>query len=122
VPPSTEERTVKATHPTRGASRLTTVAIAQTSVDIVLDATGSIDGVAPGHDVSFAVAILSEDGRARYYADIDTLGRFSFPSLPTGEYEVDTLGGTRFPRSRGIIVTAGKTTTVVFGPPITSTP
>ena len=118
VPPSTEARTVKAAHPTRGASQYTVLAIGQSSIDIVLNATGAIDGTVTANDVSLAVAILSEDGRARYYGEVDTLGRFSFPALPPGEYEVDLIGHTRFPRATGVIVTAGKTATVGFGAPI----
>jgi Carboxypeptidase regulatory-like domain len=121
VPPSTEARTVKATHPTGGASQFTTLAVGQSAVDIVLNATGSIDGTAPGNDLRFAVAMISDDFRARYYADVDADGRFSFPSLPPGEYDVDMVGRGRFPTSK-VIVTAGKTTTAVFGAPAVDPP
>ena len=116
MPPSTEARTVKATHPTRGASSLTGLAIAQSSVDIVLVATGAIDGTAPGHDISYAIATLSDDPRAPYYGDVDALGRFSFPALPPGEYDVDVLGRSRIPTSK-VTVIAGKTATAVFAAP-----
>ena len=117
VPPSTEARTVKATHPTGGASQLTRLAIAQSSVDIVLGATGAIDGAAPGHDFSYAIATLSDDLRARYYyGDVDALGRFSFPALPPGEYDVVVVGRSRIPTSK-VTVIAGKTATAVFAAP-----
>ncbi len=116
VPSSTEARTVKATHPTRGASQFTVLAVGQSVVDIVLDATGAIEGTAPASDRSFAVARLSDDSRARYYAEVDTLGRFSFPVLPPGEYDVDMVGRRRLPTSK-VTVTAGKTAIAVFDVP-----
>ncbi len=116
VPPSTEERTVTATHPTRGASQLTTLAIGQSTTDIVLTATGSIDGTAPRKDLSFAVATLPDEYRARYYADVDTLGRFSFPALPPGEYDVDMSSRGRVWTTK-VVVIAGVTAHVVFGAP-----
>ena len=121
VPPSTETRALKATHPTHGASQFTELVVGQSAIDIVLKATGSIDGTAPGNDLRFAVAMISDDFRARYHADVDADGRFSFPSLPPGEYDVDMVGRGRFPTSK-VIVTAGKNTTVVFAAPVVDTP
>ncbi len=112
-PPSTEERTIKAAHPMVGASAFTIVPIGQSTIDLVLQTTGAIEGTAVGHDLSFAIAVSHEDARGRYSADVDTLGRFSFSALPPGHYQIETVGRTRFP-AMAVEVTAGKTTPVTL--------
>lgn len=115
VPPSTEERTLKAAHPTRGASSFVTLAERQSAIDIVLHATGGATGTVPATGYLFAAATQPEESRARYYADVDTLGRFTFPALPPGEYEIDMIGRHRLPTAK-VIVTPGATATIELAP------
>lgn len=113
VPPSTEERTIKAADPTHGVSAFTAVPVGQSTVEIVLQATGSIEGVAAGHDMAFAIAVRVDDRRGRYYADIDTLGRFTFPGLLPGTYDIETIGRTRLAAAT-VVVLAGTSTPVTL--------
>lgn len=89
APPSSEERTVRATHPTKGASHPATLAEGASTVELVLRGTGDIVGTIAATDGKIAVAELVDEPGHRYYESIDDDGKFAFTRLPYGTYRVD---------------------------------
>jgi len=110
-----DERRIEAQHPTYGRSGYRLLAAGETDVDLVLRATGSIDGtlVRPRAGIHLVAASRAEDRHARYYADVTAAGTFRFPQLPPGAYDVDVLGPNGQPAAHAT-VTAGAHTVVVF--------
>lgn len=93
MPAGDEERTLEATHPTRGASSPLVVRPDERVVEIAIRPTGKLEGqVLPAkRDLYLAVARRT-DQPGRYTVDIDRNGMFSFPQLPPGEYELGVVG------------------------------
>jgi large repetitive protein len=81
---------LSATHPALGASLPRELAADETEADVVIVATGAIDGTVAnwGSDLfevtAFPVAAL----RIIYTAQIDATGAFHFEGLPPGDYEL----------------------------------
>lgn len=115
LPPGSDDRTIEATHTTRGTTGLRPLAVGETEIELVLTASGSISGTVlhATRKTSLAIATRVDDSRARYSADIDASGAFEIPLLPPGEYEVDVLGRNSLP-SAHVTVVAGRSTPVTF--------
>lgn len=95
-PPSTEERTVRAVHPSQGASHPATLAEGTSTVDLVLHGTGEIVGKVTANDGKFAVAELLDEPNSRYYSSVEDDGSFTFSRLPHGRYRVDVHASSGF--------------------------
>ncbi len=115
LPPGSDDRTIEATHATRGTSGLRLLLAREATIELVLTASGSITGIVmrSTRKTSLAIATRADDSRARYSADIDASGAFEIPLLPPGEYEVDVLGRNSLPTEH-VEVVAGRSTPVRF--------
>lgn len=112
---STEGRRIEAVHPTLGMSGYRVLAAGETEVELVIAATGSIDGtlVRPRRNTTHIVASRIEDRDAQYHAEAAPSGTFQFPQLPPGEYNVRVLGRNAPPAIHAT-VTAGAPTVVTL--------
>lgn len=109
MPPSDGERTIEATHPTRGASAPTTFPGGGGPVELVIQPTGRVEGrVLPAKRDLYSVIARRTDQPGRYTSDIDRNGGFAFPQLPPGEYELSVLGES-LEGEPHVTVTAGAT-------------
>jgi len=110
-----EDRQIEAVHPDHGRSGIHVLAPGETEVDLVLAATGSIEGtiVRPRRDMHLVIASRIEDRHMQYHADLTDAGAFRFPQLPSGEYDVRVLGSHARVSAR-VTVTAGASTAVTL--------
>ncbi len=109
------DRTIEAAHPTHGTSGYRLLAAGETDVELVLAATGSIEGtlVRQRAAMHLVTASRADDRDVRYHAEITPSGTFRFPQLLPGAYDVRVLGPNAQPAVRAT-VTAGERTVVTF--------
>jgi protocatechuate 3,4-dioxygenase beta subunit len=92
VSPTAEPRRIVASHPTLGTSAARTLAAGEVEVELVIVATGGIDGtianVTPGAAMRLAIAQQVTDHDVSYDAQIDARGGFRFDQVLPGEYEI----------------------------------
>lgn len=112
---SPEDRRIEAAHPTYGTSGYRLLAAGETDVELVLAATGSIEGtlVRQRAAMHLVTASRADDRDVRYHAEITPSGTFRFPQLLPGAYDVRVLGPNAQPAVRAT-VTAGERTVVTF--------
>jgi protocatechuate 3,4-dioxygenase beta subunit len=84
---------ISATHPDRGSSLPSITPDNDATIDLVLVASGGIDGVVEGFKgVSGAViARRTDDVRNTHFALVDSTGHFHFDGLPSGDYTLEMM-------------------------------
>jgi protocatechuate 3,4-dioxygenase beta subunit len=112
---SAEDLRIEAAHPTAGICGARSLAAGETDVELVLIASGSIDGtvVRQRKGVSRVIASGVDEPQVHYEAELTASGTFRFAQLPPGEYSV-RVGGSSAPPSVRATVTAGARTVVSF--------
>lgn len=81
-----DRRHIRAVHPTLGVAERRDVAADQNEIDLVLTATGAIDGVIDGFRGDETYVYASLDGKSQGSTGIDRAGEFHFENLPAGRY------------------------------------
>ena len=113
LPEASDERQIEASHPTRGTSGPRPLPAGTTTFELVIAATGAIDGTILNgkRDVSYVHARGTDEASNFYSADVDDDGAF-----PPGEYRV-SIGGHSVVPSKIVTVMANASTPVRFTMP-----
>jgi protocatechuate 3,4-dioxygenase beta subunit len=118
INPAATGQRIEATH-ALGVSVERELAADETTVDLVVSATGDIAGsiIDMNPRQGHAIAKSVDDTRgATFRADIDAAGFFTFDRMPPGEYSVRILGRNTLGRQRATVV-AGQRATLTFAMP-----
>ncbi len=103
---------ISAAHPDRGASPPSSVPVGDGVVDLVLAATGGIDGTVEGSAESLGIvnASTTSDRGGRLTARVDRSGAFHFDGLPAGDYTLSMfpLPGRTGPAPASVTVVANQ--------------